>query len=144
MKIITCVLLAVALALPLGFLIGRNAKVAANQPDTQTTLTGNRADLRFAVQTEGAPTGEKEDSILHLVLADGNALAESAPVIQPYALALALLASFVIFIVEILAFRFGTAKLKEIGIHHGVYQLLLCQVFPYLTVLLDQIRTGME
>nr|AMD82963.1 zinc transporter protein ZIP1 [Russula atropurpurea] len=36
----------------------------------------------------------------------------------PYALALALLSSFSIFIVEVIAFRIGTAKLKKLGIHH--------------------------
>jgi len=70
-------------------------------------------------------------------------------VIQPYALALALLSSFVIFIVEIIAFRFGTAKLKKIGIHHGMYRPFpLFHVFVVLTlhplVLLDQIRTDTE
>jgi solute carrier family 39 (zinc transporter), member 1/2/3 len=40
---------------------------------------------------------------------------------QPYALALALLSSFSIFIVEVIAFRIGTAKLKELGIHHGLF-----------------------
>ena len=39
---------------------------------------------------------------------------------QPYALALALLSAFSIFIVELFAFRIGTAKLKKLGIHHGM------------------------
>lgn len=63
-----------------------NAKVASSQPGTATTLTGNHADLRFAVEP-AKPTGvgkkaksEGEDSVLHLVMADGNAVAESAPV----------------------------------------------------------------
>ncbi|KAI9507638.1 ZIP-like iron-zinc transporter [Russula earlei] len=37
----------------------------------------------------------------------------------PYAFALALLSSLGIFIIEIIAFRIGTAKLKELGITHG-------------------------
>lgn len=60
-----------------------NAKVSSSQPETETTLTGNHADLRFATQMEAGATGEKEDSVLHLVLADGNAVAESKPVIRP-------------------------------------------------------------
>ena len=43
---------------------------------------------------------------------------ESVPP-QPYPLALALLSAFSIFIVELFAFRIGTAKLKKLGVHHG-------------------------
>ena len=39
---------------------------------------------------------------------------------QPYPLALALLSAFSIFIVELFAFRIGTAKLKKLGFHHGM------------------------
>lgn len=39
---------------------------------------------------------------------------------KPYALALALLSIFSIFIVELMAFRIGTAKLQKLGIHHGM------------------------
>ncbi|KAF8493246.1 ZIP-like iron-zinc transporter [Russula emetica] len=38
--------------------------------------------------------------------------------IYPYALAFALLSSFSIFLIEVIAFRIGTAKLKKLGIHH--------------------------
>lgn len=38
---------------------------------------------------------------------------------QPFALALAMLSIFLIFIVEIIAFRWGTAKLAAIGMEHG-------------------------
>ncbi|GLB41876.1 putative ZIP Zinc transporter [Lyophyllum shimeji] len=38
--------------------------------------------------------------------------------VYPYALALCLLSIFGIFIVELLAFRWGTAKLKKLGLHH--------------------------
>jgi len=37
---------------------------------------------------------------------------------QPYALAFALLSSFCIFLIEVIAFRIGTAKLKKLGIQH--------------------------
>lgn len=40
---------------------------------------------------------------------------------QPYALALCLLSIFVIFIVELVAFRWGTSKLEKIGLHHGLF-----------------------
>ncbi len=39
---------------------------------------------------------------------------------QPYPLALALLSSFGIFLIEVIAFRIGTAKLKKLGIRHGM------------------------
>jgi len=39
---------------------------------------------------------------------------------QPYPLALALLSSLSIFIIEVVAFRVGTAKLKKLGVHHGM------------------------
>jgi zinc transporter 1/2/3 len=40
--------------------------------------------------------------------------------LQPYPLALALLSAFSIFIVELFAFRIGTAKLKKLGVYHGM------------------------
>ena len=58
------------------------AKVASSQPDTRTTLTGNHADLRFAVETISSGEDSGEESNLHLVMADGNAVAESAPVMK--------------------------------------------------------------
>ncbi|HZS54960.1 MAG TPA: LptA/OstA family protein [Bryobacteraceae bacterium] len=60
-----------------------NARVVATQEDARTSLTGNRADLRFAVtakETNGEPA---QESNLHLVLADGNAVAESVPLPRP-------------------------------------------------------------
>lgn len=60
-----------------------NAKVVSSQPAAVTTLTGDRADMRFAVETKTVNGAEKEDSNLHLVLADGHALAESQPKAQP-------------------------------------------------------------
>ncbi len=61
-----------------------NAKVLAFQAAAQTTLTGNRADLRFAIATKTGPDGQAKDSSdLHLVLADGHAVAESVPLPQP-------------------------------------------------------------
>ena len=39
---------------------------------------------------------------------------------QPYALALCLLSIFLIFIIELIAFRWGTSKLKQLGLEHGM------------------------
>ncbi len=60
-----------------------NAKVASTQPGSQTTLTGNRADLRFAVSSKEVDGEVKNSSDLHLVLADGHAVAQSDPLPQP-------------------------------------------------------------
>ncbi len=58
----------------------KNAKVIATEPGSRTTITGDRADLRFTVDTKAQPNGQtRDDSILHLVLADGHAAAESKP-----------------------------------------------------------------
>ncbi len=56
-----------------------NAKVVSSQPAATTTLVGDRADMRFAVETKTLNGAEKQDSNLHLVLADGHAVAESQP-----------------------------------------------------------------
>src|SRR5690242_14029433 len=61
----------------------KNAKVVANQQGSRTTITGDRADLRFAVGTEQKNGLEITSSDLHLVLADGHAVAESDPLPQP-------------------------------------------------------------
>ncbi len=60
-----------------------NARVVASQSASRTTLTGNRADLRFAVSTQQVNGQPRSDSDLHLVLADGHAVAESVPLPQP-------------------------------------------------------------
>jgi lipopolysaccharide export system protein LptA len=60
-----------------------NARVVASQPGSRTTVTGNRADLRFAVATEQLNGKPQDRSDLHLVLADGHAVAESAPLPLP-------------------------------------------------------------
>ncbi len=65
-------------------IIGQNnARVVAAQPGAQTSITGTRADLRFAVTTKQVNGADENSSDLHLVLADGHAVAESAPVAQP-------------------------------------------------------------
>ena len=62
----------------------KNARVVATEPGSRTTITGDRADLRFAVDTKALPNGQtRDDSDLHLVLADGHAIAESKPLPQP-------------------------------------------------------------
>ena len=40
--------------------------------------------------------------------------------LQPYALAIAMFSLFSIFIVELVAFRWGTAKLAKLGVVHGM------------------------
>ncbi len=60
-----------------------NAKVVAAQPGSRTGITGNRADLRFAVTTKQVAGQPQNSSDLHLVLADGHAVAESAPMPLP-------------------------------------------------------------
>ncbi|MBV9405124.1 MAG: LPS export ABC transporter periplasmic protein LptC, partial [Acidobacteriaceae bacterium] len=60
-----------------------NAKVVSRQPGSETTLTGDRADLRFTVSKKETNGQEQESSDLHLVLADGHAIAESIPQPQP-------------------------------------------------------------
>lgn len=65
-------------------IVGQNhAKVTAAQPGSRTAITGDRADLRFAVATKLVDGDTRNSSDLHLVLADGHAVAESAPVAQP-------------------------------------------------------------
>ncbi len=61
----------------------RNAKVASSQPGSQTTLTGDRADLRFAVSSKEVNGQAQDSSDLHLVMADGHAVAQSDPLPQP-------------------------------------------------------------
>ncbi|MBV9082839.1 MAG: LPS export ABC transporter periplasmic protein LptC, partial [Acidobacteriaceae bacterium] len=60
-----------------------NAKVQSKQPGSETTLTGDKADLRFAVSKKQVDGKEQDSSDLHLVLADGHAVAESIPQPQP-------------------------------------------------------------
>ena len=61
----------------------KNARVMSSQPAARTVLTGERADLRFAIaptERNGMPAN---DSQLHQVLADGHAVAESTPLPRP-------------------------------------------------------------
>ena len=60
-----------------------NAKVATMQPGSKTSITGTRADLRFAVTTTQVNGQAQSSSDLHLVLADGHAVAEAIPVPEP-------------------------------------------------------------
>ncbi len=61
----------------------KNARVVAAHADTKTSLTSNRADLRFAVTVKQNSPQPAQESDLHLVLADGNAVAESVPLPRP-------------------------------------------------------------
>jgi lipopolysaccharide export system protein LptA len=60
-----------------------NARVVAAQADARNTVTSNRADLRFAVTNKVTNGESTQESDLHLVLADGNAVAESVPQPRP-------------------------------------------------------------
>ena len=60
-----------------------DAKVVTTEPASRTTMTGNRADLRFAVETKPVDGLLQSESNLHLVLADGHATAQSEPLPQP-------------------------------------------------------------
>jgi len=61
-----------------------NAKIVSDNAGARTTVTGKRADLRFTVDRQQQPNGTvQNNSLLHLVLADGHAVAESVPVPQP-------------------------------------------------------------
>ena len=66
-------------------IVGQNhARIISTEPSSRTTITGDRADLRFTVDSKPQPNGQvQNDSILHLVLADGHANAESLPLPQP-------------------------------------------------------------
>jgi lipopolysaccharide export system protein LptA len=61
----------------------KNARVVATEPGSRTVLTGDRADLRFALQPKERNGQSENDSVLHLVMADGHAVAESVPLPQP-------------------------------------------------------------
>ncbi len=61
-----------------------NAKIVSNDAGARTTVTGRRADLRFTVDQQQQPNGTvQNNSVLHLVLADGHANAVSVPLPQP-------------------------------------------------------------
>ena len=61
----------------------KNAKVVSTEEGSRTTLTGERADLRFAIDVKQENGKEQHDSQLHLVMADGHAVAESLPLPRP-------------------------------------------------------------
>ena len=61
----------------------KNARVTAAQPASRTVITGERADLRFALAAKEKDGKAVNESQLHLVLADGHAIAESTPLPQP-------------------------------------------------------------
>lgn len=61
----------------------KDARVVTTEPGSRTTITGDRADLRFAISTEQKNGTTENESDLQLVLADGHAVAESDPLPQP-------------------------------------------------------------
>jgi lipopolysaccharide export system protein LptA len=60
-----------------------HARVVATEEGSRTTITGDRADLRFTIDSKQKDGKTQNDSVLHLVLADGHAVAESVPLPQP-------------------------------------------------------------
>ncbi|HLH02253.1 MAG TPA: LptA/OstA family protein [Bryobacteraceae bacterium] len=60
-----------------------HARVQSHQPASDTTLTGSKADLRFALEQKPSAEEGTMESQLHLVMADGSAVAESQPLPQP-------------------------------------------------------------
>jgi lipopolysaccharide export system protein LptA len=62
----------------------KNARVVSSQQGARTTLTGEKANLLFALQdTQQKNGGITTTSNLHLVTADGHAIAESKPLPVP-------------------------------------------------------------
>ena len=61
----------------------KNARGVSSEPGSRTTITGDHADLRFTVDNKQVNGQVQDNSVLHLVLADGHANAESVPVPQP-------------------------------------------------------------
>jgi lipopolysaccharide export system protein LptA len=59
-----------------------NARVTSSDAASRTTLTGDKADLRFALDTEEVNGQEKVSSNLHLVMADGHGEAVSEPLAE--------------------------------------------------------------
>jgi lipopolysaccharide export system protein LptA len=60
-----------------------HAHVQSHQPASDTTLTGAKADLHFALAQKPAAEEGTMESQLHLVMADGHAVAESQPLARP-------------------------------------------------------------
>jgi lipopolysaccharide export system protein LptA len=60
----------------------RNAQVTSSNDAARTTLTGDKADLRFALDTDEVNGQEKVSSDLHLVMADGHGEAVSEPLAE--------------------------------------------------------------
>jgi lipopolysaccharide export system protein LptA len=60
-----------------------NARVSSAQPTSQTKVTGDRATMRFRVDTKTVDGQTENESNLSEVVADGHAVAESDPTPQP-------------------------------------------------------------
>jgi lipopolysaccharide export system protein LptA len=61
----------------------KNAHVSSTQTGARTTVTGDRADLVFNVETDTVNGKDTSDSQLHAVTADGHAVATSQPLPMP-------------------------------------------------------------
>ncbi len=61
----------------------RQARVESKQPGASTLLTGDRADLRLALDTKQENGRDVTDSQLHLAMADGHSVAKSTPLPRP-------------------------------------------------------------
>ncbi len=60
-----------------------NAKVTTAEQASRTSISGERADLRFTVNIKQTGPAQQDESDLHLVLADGHAAVKSEPLPQP-------------------------------------------------------------
>ena len=60
-----------------------HARITSAQPAAKTVVTGDKADLRFAISNKQVGKDVVSESQLHLVMADGHAIAESTPLPQP-------------------------------------------------------------
>ncbi|KAI0046478.1 Zinc/iron permease [Auriscalpium vulgare] len=83
---------------------------SSRRPSSISSTPPSRRSAHHASATHGITTYVRPFVFSDLLIA-----------LQPYALALALLSIFFIFIVELLAFRIGTAKLKKLGISHDAH-----------------------
>jgi lipopolysaccharide export system protein LptA len=61
----------------------KDARITSTQKNAKTTVTGDRADLTFDVETNTVANKEVSDSQLHAVTADGHAVATSQPLPVP-------------------------------------------------------------
>lgn len=59
------------------------ARLLSTEAASKTSVTANKAVLKFDIQPETVNGEERHSSILHQALATGNAIVDSSPVLQP-------------------------------------------------------------